>query len=202
MIKDSLNPRKWELRHKWDAGEKYRFAIDSAQVHSIYGLWNNKLEQSFTVKPLDQYGNLLFLISGLPAGKTAYVELLGKDDKPFRKVRVKNNQALIFDINPGTIYARLFVDDNEDGIWTTGNYEKKRQPEMVYYYPRSYEIRAFTDHEESWNLSEIPLAKQKPLDITKNKPEERKQKNRNAERQNQQNQQTSPFARNRTIGTL
>ena len=128
--------------------------------------------------------------------------MLGKDDKPFRKVRVKNNQALIFDINPGTIYARLFVDDNEDGIWTTGNYEKKRQPEMVYYYPRSYEIRAFTDHEESWNLSEIPLAKQKPLDITKNKPEERKQKNRNAERQNQQNQQTSPFARNRTIGTL
>ncbi len=195
MLRDSLNPRKFELRHKWEPGGKYRFAIDSAQVHGIYGIWNNKTEQSFTIKSLDQYGNLLFQLSGLPADKTAYVELLGKDDKPFRKVRVKNNQALIFDINPGTIYARLFIDDNDDGIWTTGDYTKKRQPEMVYYYPRSYDIRAYTDHEESWNILELPLDKQKPLEITKNKPEERKKKNLNREREQQQNQQrSSPFS--------
>jgi hypothetical protein len=31
-------------------------------------------------------------------------------------------------------------------------------------------------HEESWNVTELPLDKQKPLDITKNKPEERRRR--------------------------
>lgn len=188
MLGDTLNPRKYTLRHKWEPGGKYKLTIDSATVHSIYGLWNNKVEQTFAVKALDQYGNLMFQLSGLPVGKPAYVELLDKSDKPFRKVRVKNSEALIFDINPGTLYARLFIDDNEDGEWTTGDYEKGRQPERVYYYPGAYEIRAYTDHEESWNVTELPLDKQKPLDVTKNKPEEKKRRNLNEERERQQQQ--------------
>ena len=192
---DTLNPRKYSLRHKWEPGGKYSLAIDSAAIHSIYGLWNNKVEQVFTVKTLDQYGNLMIHLSGLPEGKPAYVELLDKSDKPFRKVRVKNSEALIFDINPGVLYIRLFIDDNEDGEWTTGDYEQGRQPEMVYYYPAAYEIRAYTDHEESWNVTELPLDKQKPLDITKNKPEERRRRSLNEERQQQQNQRgSSPFS--------
>ena len=194
MLGDTLNPRKYTLRHKWEPGGKYVLNIDSATVHSIYGLWNNRVEQAFTVKTLDQYGNLMFQLSGLPVGKPAYVELLDKSDKPFRKVRVKNNEALIFDINPGTLYARLFIDDNGDGEWTTGDYEKGRQPERVYYYPGAYEIRAYTDHEESWDVTELPLDKQKPLEITKNKPEEKKRRNLNEERERQQNQRGgSPF---------
>ena len=69
---------------------------------------------------------------------------------------------------------------------------------MVYYYPREYEIRAFTDHEEAWNVTELTLDKQKPLDITKNKPEEKKRRNLNEERQRQQQQNqrgSSPFSR-------
>ena len=185
---DSLNPRKYILRHKWAPGGKYKLTVDSASVFSHYGLWNNTLDETFSIKTLEQYGNLFFLISGLPEGKTAYVELLDKSDKPFRKVRVKNNEAHFWDLNPGQVYARLFIDDNEDGIWTTGSFEKKRHPEPVYYNPKMYEIRAYTDHEESWNLLEKEVAEQKPLEITKNKPKEKK-RNQNVERQQQQQQQ-------------
>jgi hypothetical protein len=85
------------------------------------------------------------------------------------------------DLNPGKLYARLFIDENEDGEWTTGDYDLKRMPETVHYNPKWYEIRAFTNHEESWNINERPFDKQKPLDITKNKPEEKKKRNRNEE---------------------
>ena len=105
--------------------------IDSAVFVSEYGLHNNKLEQVFTVKKLEQYGNLIFIISGLPEGKAAYVELLDAQDKPFRKERVLDNEALFMDLNPGKIYARLFIDENEDGEWTSGDYELKRMPETV-----------------------------------------------------------------------
>lgn len=188
FVADSLNPRRFRVEHKWEPAQKYKFKIDSASVHSIYGLWNDKLDQSFTVKDLDQYGNLLLSIHGLPDSVDAYVELLDKSDKPFRKVLVKDKEALIFDIDPGQIYARLFIDDNGDGEWTTGNYETKRQPEMVYYLHRMLEIRAYTDHEEDWNLLERTLDTQKPLDITKNKPEEKKRRNLNEDRENQQGQ--------------
>ena len=181
LLTDSLNTRKYRLQYKWEPGEKYKLLIDSAAFQSDYGLHNAKLEQVFTIKKLEQYGNLLFVIAGLPQGKTAYVELLDAQDKPFRKKLVKNNEVLFMDLNPGKLYLRLFIDDNGDGVWTTGNFEKDRQPEEVYYNPKIYEIRAFTNHEESWNINEVPVEHQKPLDITKNKPEEKKKKNRNEE---------------------
>ena len=193
LLTDSLNARRYRIKHKWLPGEKYKLLIDSAVFVSEYGLHNNTLEKTFTVKNLEQYGNLMFIISGLPKGKTAYVELLDAQDKPFRKVRVKDNEALFMDLNPTKIYARLFIDENEDGEWTSGNYELKRMPETVYYNPKWYEIRAFTNHEESWNLNERTFDKQKPLDITKNKPEEKKsRRNRNEEeRENRSSQRSS-----------
>ena len=182
LIPDTLNERRYRIKYKWEPGEKYKLLIDSAAFISVYGLHNNKLEQNFTVKKLELYGNLVFLLSGLPQNKTAYVELLDAQDKPFRKARVKNNEAMFMDLNPGKLYARLFIDENEDGIWTSGDYELKRLPETVYYNPKWYEIREFTNHEESWDLNERSFDKQKPIDITKNKPEEKKKKiNRNEE---------------------
>ncbi len=185
---DTLNPRKFLLKHKWDPGGRYRLAIDSSAVMSYNNLWNDKLQQDFSVKSLDQYGNIMFLVSGIPPNKTAYVELLDKSDKPFRKKMVNNGEALFFDINPGIIYARLFIDDNEDGLWTTGDYHSGRQPEEVYYYPRGYEIRAYTDHEEEWDLLATPVSEQKPLEITKNKPQVRKKRNLREEMEREKEQ--------------
>ncbi|HAR38299.1 MAG TPA: hypothetical protein DCS09_06885, partial [Porphyromonadaceae bacterium] len=181
-------------RPRWEPGGKYKLTVDSALLISPYGLWNNKYEQSFTVKPLDQYGNLEVNIVGLPEGKVVFVELLDKSDKPFRKSFVKGNTVRFQDLPPGEIYARLVIDENRDGVWTTGNYEDKRQPETVYYYPGKWVIRAYSDHMEEWRINAGEVIRQKPLEITKNKPEEKKRKDPNRDRNNQQqNQQSSPF---------
>ena len=191
---DTLNPRKLTIRPHWEPGKKYKLTVDSARLVSHYGLLNNKYEELFTVKPLDQYGNLEVNIGGLPDGKVVFVELLDKSDKPFRKSFVKENTVRFQDLPPGEIYARMVIDENEDGVWTTGNYEDKRQPEMVYYYPGKWVIRAYSDHQEEWQLDAIPVIRQKPLEITKNKPEEKKRRDPNRDRNDQQqNQQSSPF---------
>ena len=151
---DSLNSRKFTLRPRWEPGGKYKMVIDSAAIMSHYGLWNNKYEQSFTVNEVDQYGNMEISISGLPEGKPAFVELLDKSDKPFRKSWVKSNKVRFQDLPPGEVYARIVIDENDDGVWTTGNYEEGRQPEEVFYYPGKFTIRAFSDHLEDWNVKE------------------------------------------------
>lgn len=196
--RDTLNPRKYTVRPSWVPGGKYKLVVDSAAIISHYGRWNNGYEQAFTVKDLDQYGNLEMVIGGIPEGKAAFVELLNKEDKPFRKSYVKESSARFQDLLPGEFYARLVIDEDGDGYWTTGNYEANRQPELVFYYPGKLVIRAFSDHLEDWNIEKVPVIRQKPLEITKNKPEEKKRRDpnmeRERERQRQQQQQSSPFS--------
>ena len=204
MESDSLNPRRFVLRPSWEPGAKYRIRIDSAAVISHYGLWNNTYEQQFTVKPLDQYGNLEISLSGLQEEESAFVELLNTTGKPFRKSVVQANSARFQDLPPGDVYVRLVIDENNDGQWTTGNYEEKRQPEEVFYYPGKFVIRAYSDHSESWDIGSVPLTGQKPLEITTNKPQE-KRRNPNLEReqqqQQQQGQQSSPFGMGGGMGS-
>ena len=125
-----------------------------------------------------------------------FVELLDKSGKPFRKSSVKSNVARFQDLPPGEVYARLIVDENGDGVWTTGNYEEQLQPEEVFYYPGLFTIREYSDHSEIWDIHSKPVIKQKPLEITTNKPQEKKKRNPNLDRQNEQRQgqQSSPFS--------
>mgnify|MGYP003295357427 FL=1 len=70
-------------------------------------------------------------------------------------------------IKPDTYYARLFIDENGNGIWDTGKYNEKTQPEKVYYFPYDIELRAFWDVEEIWDINELPILEQKPQELIK-----------------------------------
>ncbi|MBR6202258.1 MAG: hypothetical protein IKQ62_04565, partial [Bacteroidaceae bacterium] len=85
---------------------------------------------------------------------------------------------------PGTYYLRLFRDLNGNGVWDTGDYDHHLQPEPVYYYPEALTLKALWEINQTWNPTALPLAKQKPQKITKQKPDKGKTiKSRNAERQ-------------------
>lgn len=165
---DTLTPaRASMLRWKWQPGEKYRLAVDSAAVVSVYGKHNPPFNQEFTVRKLEDYSNLTFILAG--ADSIAYVELLNSSDKPVRTVRVRDGRAVFRFLNPGTYYARVFFDTNGDGIWTTGILDSI-QPEEVAYYPKKLDLKRNWDIEQEWDIYELPLDKQKPYAILKNKP--------------------------------
>jgi hypothetical protein len=78
----------------------------------------------------------------------------------------------------------IFRDLNGNGIWDTGDYDQHLQPEPLYYYPSELALKAQWEITQDWNPTALPLAKQKPQKITKQKPDKEKTiKNRNAERQ-------------------
>lgn len=187
LEKDSLNPRKYRIQNKWIPGGQYRFVVDSATLHSYTGLWNDKQEVLFRVKTLDQYGSLDINIYNLPDSMPAFVELLDKSDKPVYRATVKDDIASFVYLNPGIYYARIILDANGNGRWDPGDYSEMREPEMVNYYPKTFEIRAFWDITEDWDLGTLPLDKQKPLDITKNKPKDDEKRKKMMERRDAQN---------------
>lgn len=181
---DSTNSLNYFIRRPWKYGEEYRIEVDSAAIHSLYGKWNDFFTGEFKIKKEDEYGYLYLNINGVDT--TAFVELLSSGDAPVRKAKVKDGGVLFMDLKPDKYYARIVIDTNGNGVWDTGNYIEKRQPEEVYYSPKMYEIMQNWQVEETWNVNSTPLAKQKPLEITKNKPKEATKKKRNYKDESQQ----------------
>lgn len=181
---DSANSLNYFIKRPWKYGEEYRIEVDSAVIYSLYGKWNDFFSSEFKIKQEDEYGHLYLNINGVDT--TAFVELLNTGDAPVRKAKVKDGGALFMDLKPDKYYARIVIDTNGNGVWDTGNYAEKRQPETVYYSPKMYEIMQNWQVEETWDVNSTPLSKQKPLEITKNKPKEVTKKKRNYKDENQQ----------------
>ena len=178
--KDSLRLRNYRLRAFWEPEGEFKLTVDSAAFHSIYGLFTDKIEKTMKVKALSDYATLYWNIIGIPDTASAIVELLDSQDKVVRRAEVgANGGADFYYLNPGTYYARLFIDSNKNGVWDTGLYGERRQGELVCYYPMPVELKAYFEVTQDWNLFQVPADRQKPDEIKKQKPEERKKKNYN-----------------------
>ncbi|MDR0896180.1 MAG: Ig-like domain-containing protein [Prevotellaceae bacterium] len=178
---DSIYLRRFNLLAQWEPDASYRFGVDSTAFHGLYGLFTNRIEQEFKIKKLDEYGQLFFNIAGQDS--TAFVELVDGKDQVVRTVPVVKGHADFYFLKPGKYGARLINDTNGNGVWDTGDYANKMQPEMVYYYPQVIELKANFDLTQDWEVSLKPLDKQKPDELKKQKPDvDKKKKDRNKER--------------------
>ncbi len=174
FVVDSLMPlTQRRMAVEWEEGEKYRLTVDSAAVVGIYGEWNNKVTHEFTVRKSDDYSTLHFNVSGLDS-IPAIVELLDKSENILARAKVVNGVADLPFLKPGTVYARLFLDANDNGEWDTGNLKGALQPEEVYYYPKKINLKQNWDITQDWNIYDVAIDMQKPLDIKKNKPKQKK----------------------------
>ena len=183
LVADSVIPRRYEILADWQPDREYQLKIDSTAITGLYGLHTDKVDQSFKVKKLDEYGTLFFNIRGV--NQPAIVELLDAAGKVIRQQRVTpEGTADFYYLAPNTkYYVRMFMDRNGNGKWDTGNVEKRMQPEEVYYLPKSWEMKANFDFEETWDIHSTPVDKQKLDEIKKQKPEEvKKVQERNKER--------------------
>lgn len=174
----------YRLLAEWRPEQEYELLIDSAAFTGIYGLHTDKKKQSLKMRSLDEYGTVAFDITGGKLSKGAYAELLDNKDTPVKRARIENGRAEFFFVNPGKYYARIIDDANENRKWDTGLYTEGLQPEKVFYYPHELNVRALWDMRQDWNIEALPIEKQKPLEITKQKPDEEKERrSKNAERE-------------------
>lgn len=173
--RDSVNMLRYNLYYNWIPEKQYSIEVDSAAFVGQYGLVSDKIKQDFKVKALKEYGDIYFNVSGTVSPK-AFVELLDATGKVVRKIPVRNGRASFYFLAAGKYGARLVNDTNGNGVWDTGDYAKKLQPEEVFYYPQIIELKVMWKMEQNWNVNSIALDKQKPNDMKKQKPDEDKKK--------------------------
>ena len=169
------------LSGEWRTGQKYKLTVDSAAVTGLSGHTTPPLNFDFTIQRTEELGSLFLLLPD--ADTTAIVELMQKDNEPLRREHIRQGRVDFFFLKPGKYYLRLFHDRNGNGQWDTGDYAQRMQPEEVFYFPSAIDVRANWDIEQTWRIHELPLTKQKPAEIIKQKADKKKTpQNRNLER--------------------
>ena len=177
----------YELLAEWRPEVEYKLSIDSAAFVGLYGLHTKQQEAKLKFKGLDQYSTLYLTIQD---SKPSYVvQLLSSGEKIARQQQVERGQADFYFLSPGTYHIRIFNDRNGNGIWDTGLYENKENAEEVYYFPGKIETRANWDYTQEWNPTELPIDRQKPDEIKKQKSATKERKSKNAEREEKKKQQ-------------
>ena len=189
IMQDSLNPRIFYLGNKWPYSQEYQITIDSAAIYSVYNKWNDSINVKFKTPPEEEYGHLYIKIEGIEGA--GFGQLLDGSEKVVKESLLQEGELVFENIKPGKYYLRYIEDFNENGKWDVGNYAEKRQAERVYYFHSFFDIRKFSEIEHTWNINEVAVEKQKPLEITKNKPVEKKQPKRDEQNTNQNGNSTN-----------
>jgi hypothetical protein len=168
LVADSaVNARSYLLEAEWKEGSSYRLRIDSASVTDIYGNCNDKTELKFRIKTKEEYSTLKFKVQGV--ADSAFVELLNAKEQVKHVEKLRNGEVFFKNVHPGEYYARLVVDSDNDGLWTTGKYVENRKPEQVYYFSKTLKLRANWDVEEAWNVTEKNILNQRPSGLNAKK---------------------------------
>ena len=96
------------------------------------------------------YGNLEIITS---KNNPCIFQLL-KNKKVINEYTFTESPFLLTDITPGKYQLKYITDSNNDGEWTTGNWESKTQAEQVINYPTEITVRANWDLELEWIIGE------------------------------------------------
>jgi hypothetical protein len=70
-------------------------------------------------------------------------------------VPIKTNRVNFNRILPGDYQLRILYDKNQNGKWDSGDYNKKRQPEIVIPRKQTLNIRPNWDNEVDINMTEL-----------------------------------------------
>ena len=159
---DETLPRRFRISAPLAEESAYILKLDSAAFTDIFGSTNDKKETALTIQKSDAFCNIEFEIN--THGKTGILYLLNEKDQPIRKSKiVKSVSKIKFAyLDAGRYYARFLADDNNDEIFTSGNYAKKNQPEGMYYFPKEIATRPNWSYSESWDINETIRIKQQP----------------------------------------
>ena len=178
--------RKFKIIADWHPNTEYSLEVDTLAFIDIYGLSSLPFKNGIKVKSLDDFATLELQMSGVSASNIV-VQLIDKADKTVYEVKADGLTATFYYVSPGSYFVRAFNDRNGNGKWDTGLYDADQQAEELYYYPQEIECKAKWDVTKQWNLTAVPLYRQKPSALVKQKKgnDKKKRQNRNAERARQ-----------------
>jgi len=131
---------------------KYSVKVFPNAILDIFENTNDTLSFNLRTKKLEDYGIIGLQVSNV--NSPIIIELITEKDELIARKRINADQLVSFkNLKPGKYIARAIFDDNNNGIWDTGNYLLKKQPEKIMYFDMLLEARA------GWDINEVFIIK-------------------------------------------
>ncbi|MBS0011147.1 MAG: Ig-like domain-containing protein [Bacteroidales bacterium] len=156
LHRDSVNAKKFNIICRLVPDSSYLLTVDKGAFTDIYDHSNDSTSYNVRVRNPEQFGKLVMNISGYRG--MLIVLLMDASEKIVRekKIKLDETKSLEFPYLDSKDYiVKLIFDIDGDGKWTSGDYDLKRQPEPVSYFPKKINVKAGWDMIEDWHIEGI-----------------------------------------------
>ncbi|HEY6975601.1 MAG TPA: Ig-like domain-containing protein [Chitinophagaceae bacterium] len=146
-IKRDTTPAEFYIQYKWPENTAYKLIIQKDAFADSTGITLAKSDTiSFTTRKESQYGSVRLHFNNLDLSKNPVLQFV-QSDNIIKSVPLVTNEWSARLFEPGEYELRLLDDDNKNGVWDPGKFDKKQQPEIVRRIPRKLNIKANWDND-------------------------------------------------------
>ena len=152
LLKDSADKRRYIMTAALKQGGKYLLIVDSAAFRNIYREVSDSSGTSFNVREANSYGHLKLDIKN--GEENLIIQLLDDKEKLVTEKKIVKGGTISFPmLEKGLYRVKVIYDLNGDGLWTTGDFAKRLQPEPVSYFPGEIEIKVDWEITNEWDVA-------------------------------------------------
>jgi hypothetical protein len=142
----------FSLHYNWPEDESYKLVIQKDAFADSAGNTLAKNDTiSFKTKKESDYGSIRLHFSNLDLSKNPVLQFV-QEDKIVKSVPLTGIEWSQKIFEPGEYSLRILYDNNKNGVWDPGDFDKKLQPEIVQRIPRKLNIKNNWDNEVDINL--------------------------------------------------
>lgn len=137
---------------KLQPDSSYTMLIPKGKIVDIYGTPNDSITLKTKANTPNDYGAITIKL--VPATDTVQyiIQLLTEKDEVIAEKIYTGNALTFLNITAGKYKIRAILDVNANGQWDTGNYWQHLQPEEVYYFSKTLELRNNWEIEETFDI--------------------------------------------------
>jgi hypothetical protein len=134
------------LSYNWRPDEAYRLHLGKGFATDSMGTANRADTIEFKAKAESEYGLVRLQLSGLDTAAHPLLQWV-ENNAIVRTTPVGNGRIEIPLFKPGQYTVRILYDRNQNGRWDTGDYWRRRQPELVIGLDQKFTIKANWENE-------------------------------------------------------
>lgn len=146
----------FSIAQLWKEKTRYSLELRDSALQDIYGQYSKKQKSDASTRTLKDYSSLKLNFI-LHASDTTYIVQLTNDAESviYKEFSLTTGEERLFEyLLPGNYKIKVIQDLNKNGQWDNGAL-LKQQPEKVYYYPESINLKAYWDLEQTINLDKF-----------------------------------------------